>query len=78
MQVRGRVDRARRVTARTVLDAVLSHPARSRQPPSGLQVMVVDDNPANLSAACELLSGWGITPVLATDGTEAVAVARER
>ena len=40
--------------------------------------MVVDDNPSHLADACALLSRWGITPILATDGTEAVAVARER
>ena len=30
--------------------------------------MVVDDNPSNLADACELLSRWGITPILATTG----------
>jgi len=56
------------------------HPSvfRTGQPPSGLHVLVVDDNPSNLAEACELLSRWGITPILATDGVEAVAVARER
>ena len=56
------------------------HPSvfRTGQPPSGLHVLVVDDNPSNLAEACELLSRWGITPILATDGAEAVAVARER
>jgi CheY-like chemotaxis protein len=50
----------------------------SGQPPGGLHVLVVDDNPSNLADACELLSRWGITPILAADGAEAVAVARER
>jgi CheY-like chemotaxis protein len=56
------------------------HPTvlRSGQPPSELHVLVVDDNPSNLADACELLSHWGITPILAADGAEAVAVARER
>jgi CheY-like chemotaxis protein len=40
--------------------------------------MVVDDNPSCLADACALLSRWGITPILATHGAEAVAVARER
>jgi CheY-like chemotaxis protein len=39
------------------------------------RVMVVDDNPANHLDASELLSAWGITPVLAADGAEAVALA---
>jgi len=39
------------------------------------RVLVVDDNPSNLGDACELLGSWGITPTLATDGAEAVAVA---
>ena len=40
--------------------------------------MVVDDNPSCLADACAMLSHWGITPILATDGNKAVAVARER
>lgn len=38
----------------------------------------VDDNPSNLAKACEWLSRGGITPILATAGTETVAVARKR
>jgi CheY-like chemotaxis protein len=55
------------------------HPSafRAGQAPSELHVLVVDDNPSNLADACELLSRWGITPIVATDGAEAVAVARE-
>jgi CheY-like chemotaxis protein len=56
------------------------HPSafRAAQALSELHVLVVDDNPSNLADACELLSRWGITPIVATDGAEAVAVARER
>jgi CheY-like chemotaxis protein len=39
------------------------------------RVLVVDDNPSNLGQACELLERWGITPALAADGAEAVALA---
>jgi CheY-like chemotaxis protein len=55
------------------------HPSsfRAGQAPSELQVLVVDDNPSNLADACELFSHWGITPLVAADGAEAVAVARE-
>lgn len=56
------------------------HPVTAHvgQPPGGLRVLVVDDNPSNLADACELFSHWGITPIVATDGAEAVALARER
>jgi len=53
------------------LSRVASHPQMPRP-----RVMVVDDNPANHLDASELLSAWGITPVLAADGAEAVALAR--
>jgi CheY-like chemotaxis protein len=46
------------------------------RPSSALQVLVVDDNPSHLADACELLSRWGITPIMAADGAEAVEVAR--
>ena len=45
--------------------------------PGKLRVLVVDDNPVNLMIASEMLSAWGITPQLAADGAEAVAVATE-
>jgi CheY-like chemotaxis protein len=54
-----------------------SSAGRGGRPSSGLQILVVDDNPSHLADACELLGRWGITPIVATDGTEAVAVARE-
>jgi len=38
-------------------------------------VLVADDNPANHLDAGELLAAWGIRPVLAADGAEAVALA---
>jgi CheY-like chemotaxis protein len=46
--------------------------------PEALDVLVVDDDPAHRAAACELLDHWGIKPILAADGAEAVAVAAER
>lgn len=42
------------------------------------RVMVVDDNPVNRMLACELLSLWGVKPLLAEDGSQAVALACER
>lgn len=43
-----------------------------------LRVLVVDDDDVNLLIASEMLSAWGITPLLAADGAEAAAFARER
>ena len=40
-------------------------------------VLVVDDNPVNLMLASEMLSSFGLNPMLAADGAEAVALARE-
>ena len=52
-------------------------PAASGAGPQGRCVMVVDDNPVNLLLACELLSFFSLTPVMAADGAEAVALASE-
>jgi CheY-like chemotaxis protein len=41
----------------------------------GLRVMVADDNPLNLMLASEMLSQFGIEPLLAADGAEAVLLA---
>jgi two-component system, sensor histidine kinase and response regulator len=46
--------------------------------PKGLRVLVADDNPCNLGQARELLGCWGITPMLAADGAEAVSLACKR
>jgi CheY-like chemotaxis protein len=43
-----------------------------------LGVLVVDDNPSNLAFAGDLLRILGITPTLAEDGAEAVALAGTR
>jgi len=40
-------------------------------------ILVVDDNPVNRTLAGELLSCWGMKPLLAADGAEAVALACE-
>lgn len=45
--------------------------------PNRPRVLVVDDNPVNQLAASEMLHCWGITPLLAADGAEAVALACE-
>lgn len=42
-----------------------------------LSVLVVDDNPVNLMLMSALLQSRGLVPVLAADGAEAVALARE-
>jgi CheY-like chemotaxis protein len=60
------------------MDTARRPAARHGVPSSGLRVLVVDDDPSSLADACELLSRWGITPILAADGTEAVVIARER
>jgi CheY-like chemotaxis protein len=39
---------------------------------SRLRVLIVDDNPINLDAARKIFGLWGIEPVLAHDGLEAV------
>jgi CheY-like chemotaxis protein len=44
----------------------------------GLSVLVVDDDPANLEFANDSLRTLGITPTLAEDGAEAVALAGAR
>jgi two-component system, sensor histidine kinase and response regulator len=60
---------ARPVDAHTELDGP-QHP--------GPRVLVVDDNPDNLEFADDLLRRLGITPTLAEDGVEAVALAGSR
>jgi len=52
-------------------------PAGTGERPAKLQVLVVDDDPLNLQTASDLLSACGITPLLAADGAQAVALARE-
>lgn len=42
-----------------------------------VSVLVVDDNPVNLMVMSALLQSRGVVPVLAADGAEAVALARE-
>lgn len=52
-------------------------PAASTPSDSGPRVLVVDDNPINRMLASEMLALWGINPLLAVDGAEAVALACE-
>ena len=42
------------------------------------RVMVVDDNPVNRMLASEMLALWGVKALLVEDGSQAVALARER
>jgi CheY-like chemotaxis protein len=59
-----------------------SGPARpvmlDRPLPIGLRVLVADDNPSHLAHARDMLSAWGITPMVAADGAEAVTLACKR
>ena len=43
----------------------------------GACVLVVDDNPVNLMLASEMLLTFGLRPMVAADGAEAVALANE-
>ncbi len=55
------------------------YPGRAEFERAGdLSVLVVDDNPSNLAFADDLLRRLGITPTLAEDGVEAVALAGAR
>lgn len=52
-----------------------TQPADADTGPEGRCVLVVDDNPVNLMLACELLSSFGVQPMMAADGAEAVDLA---
>jgi len=52
-------------------------PVGSTPTDRGSRVLVVDDNPVHRMLASEMLALWGINPLLATDGSEAVALACE-
>jgi CheY-like chemotaxis protein len=58
-------------------EAPQSHPTvlPTPAPAKRTRVMVVDDNPDHRMAIHELLTNRGITPMLAADGAEAVALA---
>lgn len=52
--------------------------SRSHRPPSEPTcVLVVDDNPVNLLVMSAMLASRGLSPLLAADGAEAVALASE-
>lgn len=44
-------------------------------PSGGLRILVVDDDPSHLANAREMLARHGLTPIVAADGAEAVALA---
>lgn len=51
---------------------------RAEAPASGsIRVLVVDDNPVNLTAVSAMMEARGFVPLLAADGAEAVALACE-
>ncbi len=52
--------------------------APNRRPAAALRVLVVDDDPVNLHVTRAMLSRWGIQPMLAADGAQAVALAAEQ
>ena len=57
--------------------ASLTLPAPAEASANGSCVLVVDDNPVNLMLASEMLLSFGLNPMLAADGAEAVALASE-
>lgn len=72
------IRRPRLDTARYVAPRTAAAPAGNVHPLlSYLCVLVVDDNPVNLLLAAEMMSLWGIRPLQAADGDEAVALVRE-
>lgn len=54
------------------------HPAESPLADGSPLVLVADDNPVHRMLASRMLASWGIEALLAVDGAEAVALARER
>jgi CheY-like chemotaxis protein len=52
-------------------------PAHDNPSPDRPLILVVDDDPVNRTLASELLSCWGMKPLLAVGGAEAVAMACE-
>lgn len=56
---------------------VVSIPVAADALPTGLCVLVADDNPLNLMVASEMLSHFGIKSLLAADGAEAVVMATQ-
>lgn len=54
------------------------HMQSPAQPLPSLQVLAVDDNPANLKLVCALLSDLPVEAVAATDGYEAIRLCKER
>ncbi len=74
----GALNRLERWAAGPVADASLADttpPATDGPLAERPRVLVVDDNPVNRLLAGEILSLWGISPMLAADGAEAVALA---
>ena len=64
----------------TVLFTVASQPAAAPAIPAGLaglSVLVVDDNHSHRTVLEEILLGWGMRPVLAATGDEAITHLRE-
>jgi CheY-like chemotaxis protein len=45
---------------------------------ASLRVLLVDDDPRRLRVSCALLSSWGIHPVVARNGSEALELVRGR
>jgi two-component system, sensor histidine kinase and response regulator len=58
--------------------ALAATPLASPNVFSGVQVLVVDDHPTNLEIFACMLQGWGMSPIVATSGADAlVALERE-
>ena len=70
-----RLDRALEFTSFGASHGLTAPVALDSPFPGGPRVLVADDNPSELGYASELLGCWGVTPTLAADGAEAVALA---
>jgi signal transduction histidine kinase/ActR/RegA family two-component response regulator len=64
--------------ARTERDYLLDATPSTSTHSTPSRILVVDDNPVNLTVAAEMLRAFGHTVDLARDGSEAVAKARQR
>ncbi len=73
--VRAQLDVLRASTAGIIRPASRPQPAPDNPFPDRPRILVVDDCPVNQLLVAALLWRWGITPLVAADGAEAVALA---
>jgi len=75
--VPARLDHFRAETAAWVRTALGEPPIHDGPAPELPLILVVDDSPINQTLMMAMLLRWGINPLLAADGAEAVALACE-